>query len=121
MEAGGLDVAFEGGDQPVVGEGGEFVEIGADDHFGEKGGGRGADGAAVAFEASGFNDRFVQFHCDPYPIAAQWIEALVTDIRGRQVAVIAWMPEVIQKGFAVERRHRVVTFCLSKTLLAGRI
>ena len=59
MEAGGSDVAFEGGDEAVVGDGGDCFEIGAEDELGEKGSGGGADGATVALEANVLNDALV--------------------------------------------------------------
>ena len=54
-----MDVAFESGDEKVVGEGREIFEIGAADHFREKGSGGGADGAAVALEASVLHDAVI--------------------------------------------------------------
>ena len=59
LEAGGFDVAFEGGEEAVVGDGGDFSEIRADDHFCEEGSGGGADRAGVAFKACRFDDRGV--------------------------------------------------------------
>ena len=56
MDTRGLDVALEGGNEAVVGEGGDGFKIGAEDELCEKGGGGGADGATVAFEANVLHD-----------------------------------------------------------------
>ena len=60
----------------------------------------------------------MKFYFDSDAIAAEWVEAFVTNVRIDEVAVVARVAEVVQESVAVERDHTLLSVFQKRRLPA---